>query len=179
MPCDHQPDEPQSFYPGHLMRLRRITGLLLVWAFALTSPSATLADHCGGSATVVPASGPAGTRFVFATNLGASSDIHLYRDGVLIRSDFLAGTGDVDYTIETQPGDVGAWTVRAEVQGHPECGSEAAFTVIEAPEAIDTSTQRDNSVAYPLVLVVLAAALIALGAVVIRSWHRGTRGRLR
>lgn len=59
------------------MRLTRLVLLLPLVALLAIAPTPVLADHCGAGATIAPSSGPPGTTFVFKTNLGAPSDLHL------------------------------------------------------------------------------------------------------
>ena len=131
-------------------RIVTIAGVLLL---GLTFPHATLADHCGGIATVKPSSGPAGTTFVFRTNQGAPTNLYLYRNGTLVKTDTLAGDGFVSYRIRTDAGDVGRWRVRAAVQGQEECHGDATFRVRGIP---DTATARSGltASAWPLAVVV-------------------------
>lgn len=103
-----------------------------------------------------------GTTFVFTTNLGAPSDLHLYRDGVLARSVFLDDSDFVTFAIRTGAVDAGAWRARAEVRGQSECAAEAAFVVLGAP---DTSTESVAAPAgSPWVPPVLAGAVALLVA---------------
>lgn len=135
------------------MRLWSLVRLVPVIALLAISPTPALADHCGASATVSPSSGPPGTDFVFKTNLGAPSDLHLYRDGTLVRSVFLNDSDFVSYAIETGPGDAGSWRARAEVRGQTECAAEATF-MVGTP---DTSTAPASSPAGPPWLVLALA----------------------
>ena len=150
-------------------RIVTIAGLLLL---GLTFPHATLADHCGGIATVKPSSGPAGTTFVFRTNQGAPTNLYLYRNGTLVKTDTLPGDGFVSYRIRTEPGDVGRWRVRAAVQGQEECHGDATFRVTGIP---DTATARSGlaASAWPLAVVVGMLALML-------GWRRSrVRDRVR
>jgi len=135
---------------------------LLVWL--LTTPAIVLADHCGAGATVTPTSGPPGTKFVFETNLGAPSDLHLYRDGKLMRSVFLDDDDFVTYAIRTRAGDAGTWRARAEVRGQTECAAEATFTVVGTPDTSTASESSPRSLPWGLALVAGAVA----GAVAFR-----------
>ena len=144
------------------MRVTRfVLSLGLLIGLAIHPPT-VLADHCGAGATITPSSGPSGTTFVFETNLGAPSDIHLYRDGELVRSVFLDDDNFATYAIETRPSEAGSWLARAEVRGQTECAAEATFTVIGTP---DTSTASDQSPqGLPWVLALLAGAIaLAVG----------------
>ena len=141
------------------MRLVRLARAFPLCALLLLAPSPVLADHCGGGATIAPASGPPGTTFVFEMNLGARSDLHLYRDGKLVESVFLEDTDDVRYSIRTGPGDAGAWRARAEVRDQTECAAEATFTVVEAP---DTSTAPETPGGPPVWILFAAAGAAAL-----------------
>jgi hypothetical protein len=137
------------------MRLSRSIAVVALFLIALAFPEATLADHCGGAATVEPASGSAGTTFVFRTNQGAATNIYLYRNGKLVRTDTIAGTGSVSYRIRTQAGDEGRWRVRAAVQGQEECHGDATFRVTAIP---DTATADPASGGPTLPVVGLLAA---------------------
>src|SRR5690349_6561367 len=118
-------------------RAVRFTWLLAVAglaSLAIAFPRASLADHCGGSATVEPSTGPVGTTFVFRTNLGGPTTIEVYHDGTLERTDTLHGNGPVTYRIRTDEGDDGRWQVRAVVQGQEECAGHARFRVTGLPD---------------------------------------------
>jgi hypothetical protein len=95
---------------------------------------------------------------VFETNLGAPSDLHLYRDGKRMRSVFLDDDDFVTYAIETRAGDSGTWRARAEVRGHTECAAEATFTVVGTPDTSTASESSRRSVPWVLVLIAGAAA---------------------
>jgi hypothetical protein len=138
-------------------RLAWLVGLLGV--LSLMAPAGVLADHCGADATITPPSGPAGATLVFETNLGAPSDLRLYRNGRLIRTVFLTSSDFVRYEILTKAGDAGAWRARAEVRGKPACFAEATFNVLGTP---DTSTVPLQPGPPPI-----AAALAAIGTVAI------------
>jgi hypothetical protein len=156
------------------MRLRRLALLVPVIALLAIAPTPALADHCGAAATITPSSGPPGTHFVFETNLGAPSDLHLYRDSTLVRSVFLDDSDVVSYAIETGSGDAGSWRARAEVRGQTGCAAEATFTVVGTP---DTSTEPVSSPAGPLWLL-LALAGAAFATALMRSTTRsGTTRR--
>jgi hypothetical protein len=117
------------------MRSSRIIGTVaIIAALVLGSPSKVAADVCGALATVSPSWGPPGTTFVFKTNLGSPSDLYLYRNGHLVKTDYLPGHGFIRYPITTKSGDLGSWRVRGEVRGTPNCAAEARFTVGFAPE---------------------------------------------
>lgn len=114
---------------GRLLAATLPVALLVLWL-----PTSALADHCGADATISPTAGPPGTTFVFRTNLGAPSDLRVYRNDTLVREVYLAGDGFVRYRIRTTAGDVGAWRARAEVRGFPDCAAEVSFTVIGPPD---------------------------------------------
>ncbi len=82
------------------MRLR-LVGVLSLVGFFLLVPAPVLADHCGAGANVSPPSGPPGATFVFSTNLGARSDLYLYRNGHLVATAFLDNDDFVSYRIKT------------------------------------------------------------------------------
>jgi hypothetical protein len=152
----------------HIDRLARVLPLAALLVLLVAPPVS--ADHCGAAATVSPASGPAGTTFVFRTNLGAASDLRLYRDDRLVKEVFLEGDGFVRYDIETGPGDAGHWRARAEVRTQTDCSAEASFTVLEIP---DTATDRDP-LAPAILASVVGAALAGLG---ICHWRSVGRSR--
>jgi hypothetical protein len=145
--------------PHH--RPNRFLPTALFALVALAAPSPTTADMCGGTAAVEPASGEAGTVFVFDGNVGAPSDLWLFRNDQSAGHVFLAGDGFVRYAIQTQPGDGGEWRAHAAVRGSPECGAEALFTVVEAPEQAAT-TDMLPWLALPLILVVAGVTGLAL-----------------
>jgi hypothetical protein len=151
------------------MRPRRLVLVLSLLAVLALMPAPVLADHCGADATVTPASGPAGTTFVFSTDLGAPSELSLYRDGTLVRSVSLDASGPVRYEIRTGTGDAGSWRARAEVRGSPGCAAEATFTVVGTP---DTSTDAPPDSRPALWLAVLLAGAIASALVLRRSGSR-------
>lgn len=128
------------------MRRTRFALLLPLLVVLAVAPSPVLADHCGAGATITPRSGPPGTTFVFRTNLGAPTDLHLYHDGTLVRSVFLDDSDFVRYAIKTGAGDAGSWRARAEARGFPDCAAEATFTVVGTP---DTSTDPPPSPGEP------------------------------
>lgn len=132
------------------MRAVRAIAIAGALVLGMAFPRVILADHCGGVATIEPASGPAGTTFVFRTNQGAPTNLYLYRNGTLVRTDTLAGDGFVSYRIGTDEGDVGRWRVRAEVQGHEECYGQATFRVTRMPDT-STADTRPAAAAWPLV----------------------------
>src|SRR5512141_2047424 len=107
------------------MRATYIALAIALGGLLLIAPSQVLADHCGATATITPTVGPPGTTFVFRTNLGAPSDLRMYRNGSLVDSVPLTGDGFVRYAIRTGPGDAGAWRARAVVRGSPDCAAEA------------------------------------------------------
>jgi hypothetical protein len=147
------------------MRLIHLASALALCALLPLAPSPVLADHCGSSATMTPAVGPPGTIFVFQTNLGAPSDLDLYRNDLLVKSVPLTDSGPVRYPIRTGPGDSGAWRAHAAIRGRPDCVAEASFAVVGPP---DTSTASDPLLPTPssgaLVWIMLVAA--GLGAFV-------------
>ena len=144
------------------MRLTHVARALSLGTLLLLAPSPVLADHCGGSATITPALGPPGTTFVFRTNLGAPSDLNLYRNGALVKSVALTGAGDVRYSIRTGPGDAGSWRARAETRGNADCAAEATFKVVRAP---DTSTDPEPRGDAPLwiILIAIGSAAVFVG----------------
>jgi hypothetical protein len=149
------------------MRFARVVTIAGVLLLGLTFPSAILADHCGGIATVEPSSGPAGTTFVFRTNQGAPTNLYLYHNGKLVKTDTLAGDGFVSYRIRTDEGDVGRWRVRAAVQGQEECRGEATFRVTGLP---DTAIAPSGHMASAWALAVVVGMLgFRLG------WRRSRR----
>ena len=121
------------------MSLARAAAALSIAALVFLAPSAALADHCGGGASVTPASGPPGTTFVFQAYLGTTSELSLYREGKLVRSMVLHEPER--YSIETQAGDAGSWRARAVANGNPDCIAEATFIIVGTP---DTSTRPDR-----------------------------------
>jgi hypothetical protein len=154
------------------MRLVRVTTIAAVLVLGLASPPASRADHCGGAATVEPASGPIGTTFVFRTSLGATTNLYLYRGGTLVRTDTLAGDGSVTYRVRTGPGDAGRWRIRAAVQGGETCYGEARFRVTAIP---DTSTAPAQPAGAPWPL----AGLAALAGVLLGLFRTGRRSSSR
>lgn len=142
------------------MRRTRVSLLLPLLVALAVAPTPVLADHCGADATITPRSGPPGTTFVFKANLGEPSDLHLYRDGALVRSVFLDDRDFVRYAIRTGAGDAGSWRARAEARGSPDCAAEATFTVVGTP---DTSTEDAPSpAASSWVFVALAGGIASL-----------------
>lgn len=116
------------------------------------------ADHCGGTATVEPESGPSGTTFVFTGDIGAASNLRLFHNDQPIGSASFAGEGPVRYEIETQSGDGGEWRVRLEARGSPDCGAEATFTVADL-----AATSAGSGVpAWLVALALLAVGLVGL-----------------
>ena len=156
------------------MRLRRLALLVPVIALLAIAPTPALADHCGAAATITPSSGPPGTDFVFKTNLGAPSDLHLYRDSTLVRSVFLDDSDFVSFTIETGSGDAGSWRARAELRGQTECAAEATFTVVGTP---DTSTEPASSPAGPPWLLLALAGGAAFATALMWSTTRSGTAR--
>jgi hypothetical protein len=152
------------------MRVDRLLRVIALIAMLMLAPSPVLADHCGAAATVSPRSGPPGTTFIFETNLGAASDLRLYRNGRLVAAVALDGDSFVRYEIRTGPGDVGTWRARAEVRGQSECAAEATFTVGGTP---DTSLSPElSSEPSASILIVVAIGLVAF-ATGIRRFGRG------
>jgi hypothetical protein len=150
------------------MRLGRLARLIPLSAFflSLAAPSPAAADHCGAGASVSPSSGPPGTTFVFTANLGASSDLRVYRNDDLVKKVFIPGSGDIRYDIETATGDSGEWRVRAELRGRTDCAAEASFTVLGSP---DTSIAIEPpSSPVSLLLISVVAGIAALGLVLRR-----------
>jgi hypothetical protein len=145
---------------------------MLLGPVALALPAAVSADHCGAAATISPSSGPPGTTFVFRTNLGAPSDLRLYRNDRLVAEQFLDGEAFVQYDITTESGDEGRWRARAEVRGQPECAAEASFVVLGAP---DTSTASTPSTASSTVVPAVVLALLAGFGLGLRRSPRGFR----
>ena len=115
----------KPWHVGNRAFLLAVVTALLV----LAVPAAVQADRCGGRATVDPESGPPGTAFVFRTNVGASSDLTLTKNGEVVGVVPLNGSGDVSFTYTSQPGDEGEWVATALVRSAPDCGAEARFTV--------------------------------------------------
>jgi len=116
------------------VRVTRIVVIASLALMVLALPQAGYADHCGGIATVEPASGPPGTTFIFRTNQGGPTNVYLYHDGTLVRTDTLEGDGSVTYRIHTEAGDEGPWRVRAAVQGQEGCAGTARFRVTSLPD---------------------------------------------
>lgn len=150
------------------MRFDRRALLAPMAALLLTIavPMSVLADHCGGAATITPASGRPGTTFVFRTNLGAASDLRVYRNEDLVREVFLEGDGYVRYDIKTAAGDAGSWRARAEVRGQTECAAEVSFIVSGTPET--STSDPPISPTAPAGLVALAAGVAAFGLAIRR-----------
>lgn len=140
----------------------RLLGIASVATLVLAFPRATLADHCGGFATVEPSTGPVGTTFVFRTNQGGPTTIYLYHDGTLERTDTQSGNGFVTYRIRTKQGDEGRWRVRAAVQGQEECAGHARFRVTGLPE---TSTSTRGPGGWTGALALLAGGVAFAWAV--------------
>jgi hypothetical protein len=145
------------------MRAIHVASALALFALLLIAPSHVLADHCGATGTITPSHGPPGTIFVFRTNLGAPSDLSLYRNGSPVRSVTLPGDGFVRYAIRTESGDEGTWRARAVVRGSPDCAAEVTFAVGGPP---DTATASDRLLpkqpgGAPVSLILVAAGLAA------------------
>lgn len=148
--------------------LVRLTTVALVTGLAgALWPSAVLADHCGGLATVEPKHGPPGTVFMFRANVGAPSELTFYHDGTWAGSVFLSGSGEVSYSISSRVADVGHWAARAAVIATPECYGEAEFEV-------DGPAWGIPAVAYPILLGTTLMALILVAAWAVR--RRRSRG---
>jgi hypothetical protein len=145
------------------MRVDRLLRVISLVALLMLAPSPVLADHCGAAATVSPRSGPPGTTFTFETNLGAPSDLHLYRSGSLVATVALDSDAFVRYEIRTGPGDVGAWRARAEVRGQSECVAEATFTVGGTPDTSHSPESSREPGASILIVVVIGLAAFAAG----------------
>jgi len=140
------------------IRRRAIAALgSLAVVLALAAPAQVLADHCGADATVTPPSGPVGTTFVFATNLGEPSDLSVYRDGSLVAEASIPDSGSFTYPIPTGPVDAGSWRVHAQLHSSPECAADATFTVLGSPDTSTASPTPSPGWLGPLVL--LAGAL--------------------
>ena len=142
---------------GRFARLVPLAALLL----PLAIPSAASADHCGADTTITPSSGPPGATFVFRTNLGAPSDLRVYRNDTLVKQAFLEDDRPVRYDIETAAGDLGNWRARAEVRGRTECAAEGTFTVLGTPDT-STASERSSSPGSWL-LIMVASAVVAFG----------------
>ncbi len=152
---------------GIRLRTRTLPRLLaLAILLGLAAPASTFADHCGAGATITPPSGPPGTTFVFSTNLGASSDLRVYRNEVQVQQAVFEGTGAITYAILTSPGDSGQWRVRAEVRGQADCAADASFLVVGAP---DTSTEPAGTGWIGPLLVAWITTLVLVFATV---WPR-------
>ena len=120
-----------------LLRVAALTSVVL-----LSQPALASADHCGADATVSPASGPPGTTFVFRTNLGAPSELQVFRDEQLVKAVPLDGQAFVRYRIRTGPGDTGTWRAHAAVVGRPDCVAEASFSVVGPPDTATVASPR-------------------------------------
>lgn len=155
---------PSDARRGTVERVARSLAVATVILLGLALPSVSLADHCDGSATVEPGSGPAGTTFVFRTNLGETSNLYLYHDGELVRTDTLAGGDATPYRIRTDADDIGRWRIRAAVQGGEACYGEAVFRVTGMP---DTATDAGGSGAWTSPVVTLAGLL----GLMLAGWH--------
>lgn len=155
----------------HATRIRsRTRSLPRLFAVAIllgvSAPTSAFADHCGAGANVTPSSGPPGTTFVFSTNLGASSDLRVYRNEVLVRQEVFEGTGAITYAILTSPGDSGQWRVHAEVRGQADCAADASFLVVGAP---DTSTEpAETRWIGPSAIALITTLLFVLAT----AWRR-------
>jgi hypothetical protein len=120
-----------------LFRVAALTSIVLV-----SQPAPASADHCGADATVSPLSGPPGTTFVFRTNLGAPSELEVFRNERLVKVVSLEGNGFVRYRIRTGPGDAGTWRAHAAVVGRPDCVAEASFSVVGPPDTATVASPR-------------------------------------
>lgn len=153
-----------------MVRLQRLLSVAaFIAVLVLGGPAKVSADHCGAVGSITPASGPPGTTFVFRTNLGAPSDLRIYRNERLVREVFLAGDADVRYRIRTGPGDAGTWRARAEVRGFPDCIMELTFVVVGAP---DTSTRPIPTSSIPGGVWIAVASLVAFLLVIGRPTRR-------
>ena len=142
---------------------------LLIALLTFTQSGHVYADHCGGAASVDPISGPAGTAFVFRTNVGAPSDLSIFHDGRPVRQAYLPRSGDVSYVIRTSQGDDGTWRIRAAVRGHEVCYAEATFTVGGLPETSTLSTRSPSAKTDVFVVGGLGGLAFAL---TLRRWRR-------
>jgi hypothetical protein len=152
-------------------------------------PSVIRADGCYGTASVSPTSGPIGTTFVFASNLGISGDpstLRLYHNGALVRTvRFRGGGSHVDrYRIRTAASDVGEWqavaanspqchtnTVRFSVTGLPASDATASNSAVSSAGAERSSDSAAES-------LLLAAGLIGgLGSSLLLRRRHGLRDR--
>lgn len=129
-----------------------IPGSLIV-LLTMACPAPILADHCGADATVTPPSGPAGTTFVFATNLGEPSDVYVYRDGSQMAKAYIPDSDDFTYAIPTEPGEAGSWKVHAQLRSSPDCAAEATFTVLGSMDTSTASPPGRQGWPWPLVLL--------------------------
>lgn len=120
-------------------RLLAVAALTSIVVLSQAVPAS--ADHCGADATVSPVSGPPGTTFVFRTNLGAPSQLQVFRDERLMKVISLDGHGFVRYRIRTGPGDAGTWRAHAAVVGRPDCVAEASFSVVGPPDTATVASQ--------------------------------------
>jgi hypothetical protein len=123
---------------------------------------------------MTPASAAAGSTFVFETNLGAPSDLSLYRNGRLVRTVHLAESGAVRYEIATRASDAGAWRAHAEVRGQPQCSADATFTVLGLPDTATAPLPSPPGLFAGLTLLAIAGAL----AIWLRVLGHQTRRRI-
>jgi hypothetical protein len=157
------------------MRAFHVASSVALFALLIITPTHVRADHCGATGTITPSHGPAGSIFVFRTNLGAPSDLSLYRNGSLVRSVTLPGDGFVRYAIRTDSGDAGRWRARAVVRGSPDCVAEVMFTVGGPPDTATASGRLldQQPGGAPLSLIFVVAGLAAF--VMARSRFGGRR----
>lgn len=148
------------------MRWVRLLGIAALTSIVLLSqPAPASADHCGAEATVSPASGPPGTTFVFRTNLGAPSELEVFRNERLVKVVPLDGDAFVRYRIRTGPGDAGAWRAHAAVVGRPDCVAEASFSVVGPPDTATVASPRTPRVergAEPWIAIAWAIAFLVV-----------------
>lgn len=136
--------------------------LATIAVFGLWAASATpvLADHCGATGIIEPATGRPGTTFLFTSNLGTIGDLYLYKDGMQVRSLVLDGN---TYRIHTRPGDAGAWRVRVVAQRNQLCESAAMFTVLGAPDTATAPIAPSSASPWPFAwLTGVAGFVLAL-----------------
>lgn len=158
---------------GRLWRFATTVGVALcVLLHPLMMPAIALADRCGGPASVTPERGPPGTRFVFETNVGAPSDLRLFRDGTVVASVALEGSGLVRYSFVPTAADIGHWYAQAVVRSNPACFGEAEFDVDPAQPEIGKDPRNGASLAY--LAFALLVALMVIGLVVL-GWRRVRR----
>ncbi len=159
------PSRGAKLTPPRLRLLAQVGAIAATLLVALGPVGASIAsaDSCGSDATITPASGPPGTTFVFRTNLGEPSDIYVYRNGHLVKTDFDPGNADIRYEVTANA--PGRWRVRAELRSSPQCAAEATFVVVGTPDTATAGPIEGGSTSgWPLaVLVSLIAGAIACG----------------